>query len=307
MDQQEGIPDSGEILDGEDLNAGDEEPTPAETCEPTAGLSGWMRLIVGVVVLAVLVALVGPELFSEARRTRSGMPSVVLTAASTGIAHKTDDLTGGFTDGLVLYQERQFDQAWLALRSVPSYEAAVAARPAIADAEAAVADDPDAKETHFRLGTQWAQAQLYEPAEVAFKQALTMDDRYVDAYSNLGVVYYQTNRLADAVAQYDRALEISPNDADVHHNRGAAYIQQAVQQSVVDRTLLDKGLAEFERAVELDPALGKAFFSMGVVYFQVLGEKEKALPMFRKFLELDDGSEPQATQMARQYVQQLVP
>ena len=148
---------------------------------------------------------------------------------------------------------------------------------------------------------------MYAPAEVAFLEALSLDDRYVDAYSNLGVVYYQMNRLADAVEQYDRALSISPEDADVHHNRGAAYVQQALQKATMDRTLLDKGIAEFERAVELDPTLGKAYFSLGVIYYQVLGDKEAALPMFEKFVELDDGSEAQATLMAKQFLQELKP
>ena len=48
------------------------EELPALVSSSAAGwLSGWTRLIVGVVVLAVLAALVGPQLVNQARYDRS--------------------------------------------------------------------------------------------------------------------------------------------------------------------------------------------------------------------------------------------
>jgi tetratricopeptide (TPR) repeat protein len=298
--------DSG-YLEEEDVSGLEgEQFSERELPSNTRWLSGWARLIVGVVVLAILVVLVGPQVIDQVRQ---GQPQesedLVTEEVPKPDGHEGD--VGTYAQALSIYGEGQYGEAWAALRLVPAYESAVKSFPGIAEAEKGVQENPSSSEAHFRLGTQWAQAQLYEPAEVAFLQALALDDQYVDAYSNLGVVYYQTNRLADAVAQYDKALQISPDDADIHHNRGAAYVQQSLQTPTVNQELLAKGIAEFEHAVALDPALGKAYFSLGIIYYQVLGDADAALPMFEKFLALDDGTEEQATMMAQQFLQELNP
>jgi tetratricopeptide (TPR) repeat protein len=145
---------------------------------------------------------------------------------------------------------------------------------------------------------------LLELAEIAFRQAITLDSQYTDAHTNLGVVYYQMGRLPDALAEYDAALAVSPDDADVHHNKAAVYIQQALQVSPADDSLLKQGLSELQLALELNPDLPQVHFSLGVVYM-VQGQSQEAIAEFKRFLELDDGSDPQATQAAQNYLAQL--
>lgn len=202
------------------------------------------------------------------------------------------------------YQARRFQDAWAEFRMVEAYRMAVEAFPEIAQAEQAVQADPSSRETHFRLGTALARAQLLVPAEIAYKQAIALDDQYVDAYTNLGVVYYQMGRLSDALSQYDAALAVSPDDADVHYNKGATYVQQAFQSSVPDDTLLNKGVSEFQRALEIDPDLPQAHFSLGVVY-ATLGQNPEAISEFQRFVQLDNGSDPEATAAAQDYLSRL--
>ena len=146
-----------------------------------------------------------------------------------------------------------------------------------------------------------AHAQLLVPAEIAFKQAIALDSRYVDAHTNLGVVYYQLGRLDEALSEYDAALAVNPDDADVHYNKGAAYVQQALQVSIHDEALLDQGVGEFQRALEIDPNLPQAHFSLGVVYV-TRGQNQDAISEFQRFLELDDGSDFEATSAAQNYL-----
>ncbi len=275
------------------------EAAPGPT-EQSRMLSPWVRIALGLVVLVVLGLLAYPSLLrglipGQATPSSSREPSAAISP---------EDERAHYELAAEYYQTGRFEDAWAELRAVPMYAAMAQSMPEIAQAEKAVQETPTSKEAHFRLGTTWARADLLRPAEAAFKQAIALDNQYVDAYVNLGVVYYQLNQLSDALAQYDAALAIAPDDADIHHNRGATYVQQALQNQTPDQALLDKGVREFERALEINPNLSQAYFSLGVVY-DLRGQAEEAIAMFRHFQELDDGSDPQATEAAKTYLDRL--
>ncbi len=264
--------------------------------------SRWLRVGLGLLGVILILALVGPGLRDRfLPRTDSGSPIAELEQAAA--ANPENDaiqyeLAGAY------YRARRFDDAWTQFRAVEGYRLALDDWPEIADAERAVQTAPTSKEAHFKLGTVWARARLLLPAEIALQQAIALDGQYADAHANLGAVYYQMNRLYDALREYDAALAANPNDADVHHNKGAVYVQQALQVSPADDALLNQGLAEFQRALEINPDLAQAHFSLGVVY-TLLGQSQEAIAEFQRFLELDDGSDPEATAAAQSYLTQL--
>ncbi len=280
------------------------DPDAAES--PTVGTSSqsrWLRVGLGLLGVILIVALVGPSLrdrfFNGSGSTNASIAKLEQAVAADpendGLQY---DLAGAY------YRARRFDNAWAQFRAVEAYRLAAEANPDIADAEQGVQAAPSDKKTHFKLGTVWARVHLLVPAEIAFQQAIALDGQYVDAHANLGVVYYQMGRLSDALREYDAALADSPDDADVHHNKGAVYVQQALQSSPPDEALLDQGLREFQVALELDPGLPQAHFSLGVVY-SMRGQSQEAIAEFQQFLELDNGSDPEATNAAQNYLTQL--
>ena len=277
----------------------EEMPTPDQR-QP---LPPWPRIAMAVVVLIVLVVLVGPRLLEQFGR---GEEPPSPTFAQMEQAVQADPTNDGLRYDLAgaYYRAGRFEEAWSQLHSIEAYAATLNTSEAIASAEKAVQADPSSKEAHFKLGTAWAHAQLFAPAEVAFQQAIALDNEYVDARVNLGVVYYQLNRLSDALAQYDAALAVQPNDADVHHNRGTVYVQVALQSSPPNEEVLDQGVEDLQRALELNPDLFQAHFSLGVVH-DLRGEKEAAIAAFERFVELDDGSDPQATTAAQSHLERL--
>jgi tetratricopeptide (TPR) repeat protein len=287
-------PDEKQVAIGDEDTAGENT-----TADQPGLLPSWLRILVGIVVLAVLVLLAYPNL-----RDRLALPDLLGRPAEETVVLEPSSDPARFAAAGALYEAGRFADAWEALRAVAVYAAQVKAMPEIAEAEQAVEAAPASKEAHFRLGTVWARADLLLVAEFAFRQAIALDSQYVDAYVNLGVVYYQQGRLADALAQYDAALAITPEDADIHYNKGVVYVQQALQTEVPAEELLDKGVAEFQRALALNPNLPQAHFSLGVVH-NLRGQTQEALAMFERFQELDDGSDPQATEMARTYIEQL--
>ncbi len=68
--------------------------------------------------------------------------------------------------------------------------------------------------------------------------------------------------------------------------------------------MLNEGVSEFQRALEINPNLAQPHFSMGVVH-TLQGDKQKAIAEFQRFLELDDGSDSEATTAAQDYLTQL--
>jgi tetratricopeptide (TPR) repeat protein len=274
---------------------GEEGPTDQSHLVPS-----WVRIALGILVLVVLAFLVYPSL------QQGLIPGQATPSSSQEQAAAIDSQAdqAHYDVAAEYYQTGRYEDVWAELRAVSGYAASVQSMPEIAQAEKAVQEGPNDKEAHFKLGTVWARAELLQLAEVAFKQAIALDNRYVDAYINLGVVYYQLSRLTDALAQYDAALAIAPDDADIHHNRGAVYVQQALENPTPDPVLLDKGAGEFKRALELNPNLPQAYFSLGVVY-DLRGQAEEAIAMFKHFQELDDGSDPQATEAAKTYLDKL--
>jgi tetratricopeptide (TPR) repeat protein len=154
----------------------------------------------------------------------------------------------------------------------------------------ATADD------HFQKGNEFAQAGELEKAIAEYEAVLEKDPDHVSAMSNLGVVYYNLGQLEEAIEYYQKAIGAAPEDADIHSNLAAAYVQQMQ---------LDKALQEYQEAVKLNPELAEAHFGLGVVHFQ-MSRGDEAIIAFERFLELDAGTDPTATDLANQYLQQLM-
>lgn len=300
-----------------------ESPEAAESPDVTnvSPIARHWRLSLAALALIVLAALAGPSLLQRLGLTQPGyQPGALATAglsvdttsgqptaragADVSSPAEANRLAQVLDRAVADYQAGRYRQAWASLRTVPAYQTALSAQPELTRTEQAVENAPSSAKAHFDLGTAWTRAQLFSLAEAAFKQAIALDNRYLDAYINLGVVYYHLQRLPEALAQYDAALAIDPNAADVHHNRGAVLTQQALQISPPDAALLEQAVKEFQRALELNPKLAQSHFSLGVIY-NLRGEKEAAIAEFKRFLELDTGSDARASQEARDYLQEL--
>jgi tetratricopeptide (TPR) repeat protein len=272
----------------------------------TTGLSRqprWLQVGLGLLGVALILALAWPVLRGQLARV-SGSADGSLAELEQAAAAKPENENLQYELAGAYYQARRFEDAWTQFRVVEAYRMVASAGSEIVKGEQAVQADPSSKEAHFQLGTIWARAQLLMPAEIAYRQAIALDSQFVDAHTNLGVVYYQMGRLSEALSEYDAALAVDPDDADVHYNKGAAYVQQALQVSPPDESLLNQGVSEFQRALELNSDLPQAHFSLGVVY-ATRDQNQAAISEFQRFLELDDGSDPEATTAAQTYLAQL--
>ncbi len=153
----------------------------------------------------------------------------------------------------------------------------------------------DTADAHFQQGNEFVENGQFEEAIAEYEAALALEPDHVSALTNLGVAYYNTEQFEQAIAQYQEALQKAPDDAAVRSNLAAAYVRVGA---------LDTALQEYQRAVELEPDLAQAHFGLAVVYIE-MGDTAKAIESLERFQALDTGEDSMATDLARQYLEQL--
>ncbi len=162
----------------------------------------------------------------------------------------------------------------------------------------------DSPENLFQLGEQFFKAGQWDEAIDAYEKAVSLKADYDAAYTNLGSAYYRQGDLNAAIDAYEKALSIASNDADTHHNLGMVYLQRWLTETPSNQEFLDNALEQINQAISLDPTLAAPYYGLGVIY-QNQNEIAKAIEAYEKFLELDDGADPKATNNATQILQQL--
>src|SRR6185437_12876714 len=99
----------------------------------------------------------------------------------------------------------------------------------------------------------------YDRAIADYDQAITLDSKYVFAYSNRGKAYQIGKKDYDrAIADYGRAIKLDPKNATAYYNRGSAY--------QIGKKIYDRAIADYDRAITLDPKNAIAYVGRGNAY-----------------------------------------
>ncbi len=78
----------------------------------------------------------------------------------------------------------------------------------------------------FECGEQALARNDLAGAEMAFRQALTLDQGLVGAHANLGVVYMRQKEWSKALVELEAARRAAPQIAGIRLNEGLVYYQQ---------------------------------------------------------------------------------
>jgi len=158
---------------------------------------------------------------------------------------------------------------------------------AIVEYKKALEINPRDAMAHFNLGCAYeynAQAIRYgegfraDEALSEYKKALEIDPHYTDIHNNLGRLYFKTGQYSEAVEEFNKALAIDPSyrhsqinleivqeilagklkiEAYNHYEKASFYDE-------IDK--FEEAIAEYKRAIEIDPDYAQAFTSLGSVY-----------------------------------------
>ncbi len=161
---------------------------------------------------------------------------------------------------------------------------------------------PNNAQVYYHIGRAHLELGDCRRAIVYLTAALMLDPNLVDAIRLRGdcqnalvpvmgdaEVYY--NR---ALADYEAALELEPD----------AYTLNAHAAIIGSLGKWDEAIAEYTQAIKLDPNYTESFFNRGYTY-KVIGETDKALADFNRFLSFQEHWNAEMVSMAQAHIKEL--
>ena len=120
----------------------------------------------------------------------------------------------------------------------------------------------------FIRGLKFAKANEWPAAAEAFKQAVTIDQAFSEAYGNLGTSYSRQGLQEEAIAEYRRAIHLDPVTASHHANLGF---------SLLLTNQPGEAEQEAQTAVELEPADAKYHYLLGFLLARLPETRPRAV------------------------------
>ncbi len=121
--------------------------------------------------------------------------------------------------------------------------------------------DRDRTNAHAHVGLGAAHLDLgrTDDADTAFREAIALDGTNALAHAGLGAVLHAKQRWKDALAAFSESIRLDPQDPMSHFGRGSC------RRALRTPADWERAVADFEKAVEIDPKFAAAYDSLGVL------------------------------------------
>lgn len=182
----------------------------------------------------------------------------------------------------------------------------------IETAQAGLAIFPNRADIHLQLAEIFKKrADIYKnndqarEEEEALKQTVKHYEQVVtlqpDAqkWYELGLLYERQNKIK-AVRAYDKAVQLDPDFAAAYYQRGDFRLNYKVGRVSVRMYEPQMAIDDLKKAIELDPKLADAHFSLGTAYHQ-MDMAEQATIEFEKTVEIDPSNVKAHIYLAQDY------
>jgi tetratricopeptide (TPR) repeat protein len=182
--------------------------------------------------------------------------------------------------------------------------------------ESLVTDEISDPDFYYRKGWVLDDQEKYADAITALKKAVTLDDRYTDAFSELGYACYKLQKNDDAIKYYRGGMAIDPTDyhpvlglADVYYDNlknydsAIVYYKKGIGLEKThktayyrlgwcynDRKQYTDAVAPLKEAVSLDADYKDARNELGYAYYK-LDKYDDALAQFEMVMNKDANNE----------------
>jgi tetratricopeptide (TPR) repeat protein len=161
--------------------------------------------------------------------------ALLLTLSRYGIATADPDLGAVNMNAMsVADLEKAGDQA----RAAKDYNLA------IQYFQAALRQDRKNSVIYNKLGLAELRKEDFGAARLHFERAAKLNSKYAEAVNNIGAIDYMRKNYGSAAKYFKKAVALKEADATFHVNLGAAWFSQKK---------MDRAIAEYMRAMELDP------------------------------------------------------
>jgi len=202
--------------------------------------------------------------------------------------HRASELfqNGNVPDAIALFEsviERRSDTADAYISLAHAYWETARPDVAVATLERALTNGAPDRDVRIRLALYLSESGIDTARAIALLETMPPTD--VEALNGLGVAYGGAKRYPDAVRAFSRVLALDPTNALALQNIASMMLRQALEGR-------DQGpkLREAEtfarRAIDADPALAKAYTTLGVVLAET-GRKPEAIDSWKTAVELD--------------------
>ncbi len=138
----------------------------------------------------------------------------------------------------------------------------------------------DAK-AHFLLGATLYNKKQYPEAIAAYKKAIDVDPKFIEAYNNIGNTYRDMNQPQEAITWYEKAIQVDPGFAYPYTNLAGLYSSQKKYDEAIK--VLQRSLAV--NSTNIDTKLFLA------AIYKDAGAKDKALNVVNEVLKTNPGNE----------------
>lgn len=205
--------------------------------------------------------------------------------------HRASELfrTGKHADGIALLRsviERRPDTADAYLSLAYAYWESGRWPEAIATLEAGLAGDAPDRDIRIRLGIYLAESGTDVKRAIQILETLPRTD--AEGLNGLGLAYGAAQRFRDAIAAFQGVLTLDPTSALANQNIATMLLQDARMKPVAGAAQIREAEQFARRAIDLDPALAKAFTTLGVIQAQT-NRKSEAVDSWKKAVSLDPG------------------
>ncbi|MEP6885112.1 MAG: tetratricopeptide repeat protein [Gammaproteobacteria bacterium] len=155
--------------------------------------------------------------------------------------------------------------------------ASAGAAPTVTVPAGTVVPIPERAAQQYEQALQFMKAGRNTDAELEFKQMVVAYPELNGPQLNLGLLYLRDSRLPEAEAAFKAVFEHSPQSAVAGNELG-----------IVERKLgkFVEAEAAYQRTIAAEPNFAPAHLNLGVLYDLYLGQPQKALDQFERYIEL---------------------
>lgn len=152
--------------------------------------------------------------------------------------------------------------------------------------EKAIEVDPDLFKAYYKLAQVHERMDDAQQALHMYTAAIEHGPRFLEAYAQLGRLYADLGYLDQSAQVLQSALQVAQpgtqEQADVHHLLGTVYQQQRN---------FDGAVSEFRAALEIEPGMRDALFSLGWTY-ALQNQRAEARRYLKKFVDVAGAEAP---------------